>query len=497
MAQYCRYTGEIKTGKNVKQMVNRALQFATSDPKGPVYLFGAREPMEEEIPEYQLVQQNWSPVSPAALPSDAVAAIASALAHASEPLIVTGYSGRNHACPPALAALANTIRGLRVLDTGGSDMCFPANHRGWLGTRYGVDASIKTADVILVLDCDVPWITVHNTPREDAKVFHIDVDPLKMQMPVFWIAAQGRWKADAYTAVSQLNEYIQSNAALQKALSSYDDRWTALGKSYEQRLAAISKQAEPAANGNYDASCLTAAVRRAVPQDTIFAIEAVTCTAQVADQLQASVPGSYINCGGGGLGWSGGAALGIKLASIATHGGSGKFVCVIVGDGTYLFSVPGSVFWIAARYRIPVLTIILNNKGWNAPRKSLELVHPKGLGSKATNEEINISFAPTPDYAGIAFAATGGHCYAARVSDAGELDKVLGEAVDAVLQGKSAVVDAQMGGSEGKFGDRSKAEKELLGKVGEEVMNKAEYQTTGHEGDGANGQMDKAAASSG
>lgn len=40
VAQYCRYTAEIKTGKNIKQMVNRALQFARSDPQGPVYLVG-------------------------------------------------------------------------------------------------------------------------------------------------------------------------------------------------------------------------------------------------------------------------------------------------------------------------------------------------------------------------------------------------------------------------------------------------------------------------
>jgi thiamine pyrophosphate-dependent acetolactate synthase large subunit-like protein len=51
------------------------------------------------------------------------------------------------------------------------------------------------------------------------------------------------------------------------------------------------------------------------------------------------------------------------MASMAQEGGKGKFVCAIVGDGTFLFSIPGSVFWIANRYKIPVLTIVLNNKG--------------------------------------------------------------------------------------------------------------------------------------
>ena len=82
VAQYCRYTGEIKSGKNVKQMVRRALQFATSAPMGPVYLVGAREPMEEDITPYQLAKGRWNGVGASALPDDAVADIAAALAHA-------------------------------------------------------------------------------------------------------------------------------------------------------------------------------------------------------------------------------------------------------------------------------------------------------------------------------------------------------------------------------------------------------------------------------
>ncbi len=488
IAQYCRYTGEIKSGKNVKQMVNRALQFATSDPRGPVYLYGAREAMEEDISPYTLKASDWHCVGPSALPHDAVRDICIALVHAKEPLVVTGYSGRNHSCPAALVQLASTVKGLRVLDTGGSDMCFPANHPAWLGLRYGVDDSIKTADVILVLDCDVPWIPTLNRPKEDAKIFHVDVDPLKQQMPVFYIAAQGRWKADAYTAVSQLNDYITGTGSLRHTLGSYEDRWTALIDAHKKRLSKIADLAKPAPDNTFDAAKITAALRRVVPAETIFAIEAVTSTALVADQLQATLPGTYINCGGGGLGWSGGAALGIKLASIDQSGSGtgGKLVCAIVGDGTFLFSVPGCVFWIASRYRIPVLTIVLNNKGWNAPRRSLELVHPHGLGSKVSNEVLNISFAPTPDYAGIASAAAGGaaHCYAAHVSDARELERILKEAVAAVMQGRSAVVDAQMGGSEGKFGDGKGTADKILGMVGEEVeaMNDGMASATGQDG---------------
>jgi len=72
------------------------------------------------------------------------------------------------------------------------------------------------------------------------------------------------------------------------------------------------------------------------------------------------------------------------------------------------------------------------------------LVHPHGLGSKATNEEINISFAPSPDYAGIAKAAAGGDIFAEKVSRTSDLEDVLKRAVESVKNGTTAVIDASV-----------------------------------------------------
>lgn len=368
VAQYCRYSAEVKTGVNIKQMINRAIQFSRSDPQGPTYLCAAREVLEAEIKPYALDQEQWGPVELGGLPQGGVQKIAEALAGAKEPLIVTGYSGRNHKVPGALVELANTIKGLRVTDSGGSDMCFPADHPGWLGLRFGMDDAIKTADVIVVLDCDTPWIPSKCKPRQDAKIFHIDVDPLKHQMPVFYIQSNARYRADALTAVKQLtHELTQGETASKIKVEEQEEAGERLRKDYEERLAVLDKKAEPLAGDEFGSSILGRTLKQLCPDDTIWAIEAVTNTVFIHDQLRASLPGSWINCGGGGLGWSGGAALGIKLATDAEHGGKnkGKFVVQIVGDGSYLFSVPGSVYWIAERYEIPVLTIVLNNKGKN------------------------------------------------------------------------------------------------------------------------------------
>lgn len=458
VAQYCRYAGEIKTGKNIKQMVNRALQFATSDPKGPVYLVGAREVMEEEIQPYQVNQNVWAPVSPAALPPQGVEMIASELITAKEPLAIVGYTGRSASAAKELVTLADTVKGLRVLDTGGCDMCFPADHPGALGMRFGSHDAIKTADFILVVDCDVPWIPTQCKPSDSAKIVHIDVDPLKQQIPVFYIPSIATFRADSATAFKQLNEYISSHKELSQTVNSeeFASRRKRLEEEHKKRQEAITQLAATPDGGDaahLNVSYLISQVRKQCPADTIWVIEAVTLTAFVADQIGSTLPNSWINCGGGGLGWSGGGALGIKLATDDQHGGKGKgkFVCQIVGDGTYLFSVPGSVYWISRRYNIPVLTIVLNNKGWNAPRRSMLLVHPDGYGSKATNEDLNISFAPTPDYSGIAKAAAGGELWAGCAGTVGELTRLLPQAVESVLNGTTAVLEAQLDGTEGKY----------------------------------------------
>jgi thiamine pyrophosphate-dependent acetolactate synthase large subunit-like protein len=473
VSQYCRYTAEVKKGKNIKQMVNRALSFATSEPKGPVYLQGVREVMEEVIEPYEIKQEFWGPVELGGLTPKQLKLVAESLISAQEPLVITGYSGRDTATVSLLVELANIVKGLRVLDTMGSDLCFPADHPGWLSVRYGVDDAIRTADVILVIDCDVPWINTQCTPTEGTKIIHFDVDPLKEQIPLFYIDAILRCRVNTAVSLGQIIQYLRielSNQITAKK-DNYNSRWAALQVSYQRKLEAIASQAVPNPDGSFGCAFLISQVRKACPLDTIWVIEAVTNTFTVADQLQATLPGSVFSSGAGGLGWSGGAALGIKLATNAHHGGKGRFVCQIIGDGCFLFSIPASVYWIAQKYGLPVLTIVLNNDGkfgsqkqeqslrcsvewvrlmdeiytgWNAPRKSLLLVHPDGLGSQVSNEELNISFAPNPDYSTIAKGASGGKCWAGRASTVDELAKLLPQAVKAVEDGVSALLDARI-----------------------------------------------------
>ena len=92
---------------------------------------------------------------------------------------------------------------------------------------------------------------------------------------------------------------------------------------------------------------------------------------------------------------------------------------------------------------------MLNNKGWNAPRRSLLLVHPEGEGSKATKRDLAIEFEPQPDYVGIAQAAAGGGgekgwAWGGRAEKWGELERLLPEAVEALKGGRGGVLEARL-----------------------------------------------------
>jgi acetolactate synthase-1/2/3 large subunit len=42
-------------------------------------------------------------------------------------------------------------------------------------------------------------------PPKDCKVFYLDIDPLKEDIPVWYIPAERFMRADSYTALKQLN----------------------------------------------------------------------------------------------------------------------------------------------------------------------------------------------------------------------------------------------------------------------------------------------------
>ena len=203
MRGYVKYDNEIRTGRNVKQLVYRALQIARSEPAGPVYLVGPREVMEEPAEPGEANPAAYPPAVAAALTGDVTREIATALAGASHPLIVTSYLGRNPDAVPALVELAEMLA-IPVLESAAFCVNFPGDHplhAGYQFTTSTQNELLAAADVILVLDSDVPWIPATSRPAPDAAIYVVDIDPVKTGMAMWHVPARRIAGADSKAAV--------------------------------------------------------------------------------------------------------------------------------------------------------------------------------------------------------------------------------------------------------------------------------------------------------
>ncbi|HET9079974.1 MAG TPA: thiamine pyrophosphate-requiring protein [Trebonia sp.] len=433
MRGYVKYDNEIRTGKNVRQLVHRALQIANSEPKGPVYLTGPREVMEEPLTPHAVDPGAYRPVEPAALTAEVASEIAGALARARNPLIITGHLGRDPEAVPVLADLAGLLA-IPVIESAAFRMNFPADHpmhRGWQFTTAQQNPLLAAADVVLVLDSDIPYIESNSKPADDAAIYVVDIDPVKAGMSLWHVPARRSAAANSKVAVAQIAAAVREHGFDSELVEARRAEVTA---EHDAQRAAWEAEEHPE-DGVITPAYLTACVRELLAgEDALILTESVTNFQTVAEHLRVNQPGSYLGSGGGSLGWHGGGAVGAKLASPE------RLVVSLVGDGTYLFSVPSSVHWVARRYGTPSLTVIYDNRGWHAPKQSTLGVHPAGAAAAA--DDFHVSFDPEADLPGVAAAAGG--AYAATVSDPAALEPALKEALAAVHAGRSAVISVHI-----------------------------------------------------
>jgi len=242
---------------------------------------------------------------------------------------------------------------------------FPGDHplhSGYQFTTTEQNPLLAEADVILVVDSDVPWIQATSRPAPDAAVYAIDIDPLKQGMSMWHLPACRFAAADSQVALTQLIRYVLDRVLIEEgAVEVRRAQVTAANRARRDALDALARPADGMITPRY----LTACVRELLAgTGAIVLTEAITSYQVVAEHLRPSRPGSLLGSGGGSLGWAGGGAVGAKLACPE------RPVVALTGDGSYLFGVPSSAHWVARRYGAPALTVIYDNHGWAAPKFS-------------------------------------------------------------------------------------------------------------------------------
>jgi acetolactate synthase-1/2/3 large subunit len=140
------------------------------------------------------------------------------------------------------------------------------------------------------------------------------------------------------------------------------------------------------------------------------------------------------DCGGFGIGYDTPASVGGALA----HREHGRLPIAIVGDGDFNFVGAGAM-WTAAHHKIPLLTVVHNNRAYHAEVMLVQRVAGR-RGRGTDNIHIgNVISDPNPDYAKI---AQGYGVYAeGPISDPKDLAPAFERALARVRAGEPALVD--------------------------------------------------------
>ncbi|HEV7602692.1 MAG TPA: thiamine pyrophosphate-dependent enzyme, partial [Bradyrhizobium sp.] len=208
--------------------------------------------------------------------------------------------------------------------------------------------------------------------------------------------------------------------------------WSGARDSAVKRRAAAS--ATKGVSGALSPAFVFATLNAKLSQDDIVINEAIRNGPILQEHLTRTKPQSYVGLAGGGLGFSGGMALGLKLAQ------PDRRVVQIIGDGGYHFSSPDSVYAVAQQYQIPILTVVLDNGGWQAVKSAVQRVYPKGVAAETDQFQSRLSSGrqgEARDFSAIARAfGAHGEC----VTEPDQLGAAIDRCLAALDNGKAAVL---------------------------------------------------------
>ena len=415
------------------EVVSRAGAVMQSDPTGPVYLTLPREVLAAPVDAASVGaygHQNHLPVRAQGADPSAVRAIAEQLMRSDNPMLVTAYAGRNREAPALIEKLA-VVCGMRVCEFNTIYMNIRRDSPYFAG--YNPAAFTEQADFGLMVDVDVPWIPKTTRVNPNAYWAQLDVDAIKRDIPMWGFPLNARIEGDSVRLIAQLIEIIESSATPEfktKAAA----RGLALKTAHAQnrQKAASLAQAKGVVNA-INPHYLCAVMGQKIDLHDVVLNEAIRNTMAVFEQIPREVPGSLMGLSGGGLGFSAGTALGIKLAQADNR------VIHFVGDGSFYFSNPSSVYSVANQYGLPILTVLLDNGGWSAVKESTLRMYPQGEAKSTNQFASDLGYAT--DFAAIAEAA-GAH--GERLTDPEQVEAAIERCLAALDAGRSALLHVRI-----------------------------------------------------
>ena len=417
--EWVKWDYELRHGADIESVVDRALAITQTEPAGPVYLTLPREVLAQKIDGFSYSDRPRITPSASTLPGpEAIAEVAHILARAKNPIVITKAAGRDPGSVQHLEALAELL-GMPVFEAGATHVNFPRDHS--LHAGFDVGRHLSEADVILLLEVDVPWTPKRQSPGPGATVIGIGQDPLFSRYVVRGFPVDMALAGQPRLTLAALVEALKKETLDAATVRARRTQWEAEHRSVREAIDAAPAlvQHQRPIQKTWASEC----VAEIMDDQTIFLNELGVDPTRICF----TAPGSYYGTPPvGNLGWGLGAALGAKLAA------PGKTVICSIGDGSYIFGSPTATHWVSRTYDLPVLWIVFNNSGWNAVASATRGIYPEGRAVN-THTFPFTDLSPSLDFEMICQSAGG---YGEQVDDPAELLAALKRALRVVREEK-------------------------------------------------------------
>jgi acetolactate synthase I/II/III large subunit len=398
---------ELRSPDQAHLVVPRALEAALASPSGPVYLTLPREPLSAPALGEAPAVPRAAPAPPHADPA-AIDRLAGWIAEAQRPLVIASNVGRLPAETEALGRLAGRFK-LPVVAQTPRYLCLPTDHPMHMGFDSG--PFLAEADLVLVIESDVPWMPSIKAPSPDARIVHIGADPAFLRYPMRSFRSDLSIVAAPGPAIEALEAALDARGAGREAAAAVPRGTRAPVRAADSDVPHITPE--------YLSRCVG---EMAGPDGVI-----VNEYQLRLDHCARTRPGTYFAISpAGGLGWSVGAALGAKLAA------PDRFVVATIGDGGFVFANPTACHWAAEAHGLPIVMVIFNNGRYAAVRNATLSMFAAGASGRENGLGL-ADLSPSPPFEKVA-AAHG--AFAARVERPDDLPRVLAAAREAVLNDK-------------------------------------------------------------
>jgi acetolactate synthase-1/2/3 large subunit len=205
--EFVKWDYELRNPTQAAAVVARAVEAAMTEPRGPVYLTLPREPLAAPFEAESSAMMRAIPS--AAYPDPTlIARLADWLMEAERPLLIASSLGRAPEEAEVLARLAEHFA-LPVVAHTPRFLCLPTDH----AMHHGFDPGpfLDDADLIVVIESDVPWLPSVRAPPATTRVANIGEDPAFLRYPMRSFPSQLSITANAGAALRALEVALAEN----------------------------------------------------------------------------------------------------------------------------------------------------------------------------------------------------------------------------------------------------------------------------------------------